>query len=35
MPDIGMVEVIVESNGHIDINPIVEDVDVTPMVKHY
>ena len=35
MPDIGMVEVIVESNGHIEIHPIVEDVDITPMVKHY
>jgi hypothetical protein len=35
MPDIGMVEVVVESNGHIEINPIVDDVDITPMVKHY
>tara|TARA_R110002020_G_scaffold8222_2_gene33417 strand:+ start:5695 stop:6606 length:912 start_codon:yes stop_codon:yes gene_type:complete len=35
MPDIGMVECVIESNGHIDINPIVEDVDITPMVKHY
>ena len=35
MPDIGMVEVIIESNGNIDVNPIVEDVDITPMVKHY
>ncbi len=35
MPDIGMVEVVVESNGEYQINPIVEDVDVVPMVKHY
>ena len=35
MPDIGLVEVIVESNGEYQINPIVEDVDVVPMVKHY
>ena len=35
MPDIGMVEAIVERNGHIEINPIVDDVDITPMVKHY
>tara|TARA_R110002020_G_scaffold113233_3_gene260191 strand:- start:2217 stop:3113 length:897 start_codon:yes stop_codon:yes gene_type:complete len=35
MPDLGMVEVVVESNGEYYINPIVEDVDVVPMVKHY
>ena len=35
MPDIGMVEVIVESNGDIEVNPIVEDIDIEPMVKHY
>jgi len=34
MPDIGMMEVIVESNGHIEINPLIEDVDIEPMVKH-
>ena len=35
MPDVGMIEVIIESNGHIDVNPLIEDVDITPMVKHY
>ncbi len=35
MPDVGMVEIIVESNGHIDIEPIIEDVNIEPMVKHY
>ncbi len=35
MPDIGMVEIVIESNGEYSINPIVEDVDVVPMVKHY
>ena len=34
MPDIGLVEAIVESNGHIEINPLIEDVDIEPMVKH-
>jgi len=34
MPDIGMMEVIVESNGHIEVNPLIEDVDIEPMVKH-
>ena len=35
MPDLGLVEAIVESNGDIEINPIVEDIDIEPMVKHY
>ena len=35
MPDIGMVEVMVESNSHIEVNPLVEDIDISPMVKHY
>jgi len=35
MPDVGMVEAIVESNGDIEIIPIVEDVNIEPMVKHY
>jgi len=30
-----MIEVIIESNGHIEVNPLVEDVDVAPMVKHF
>jgi hypothetical protein len=30
-----LVEAIVESNGDIEINPIVEDIDIEPMVKHY
>ena len=35
MPDIGMVECVIESNGEYQINPIIEPVDVVPMVKHY
>ena len=37
-PDIGMVEIIVESNGSIIINPIVDyevHLALSPMVKHY
>ena len=34
-PDIGMIEVIIESNGHIEVNPLVEDIDISPMVKHF
>ena len=34
MPDIGLIEAIIESNGDIEIIPLVEDVDVEPMVKH-
>jgi len=37
-PDIGMVEIVVESNGSIIINPIVDyevHIELSPMVKHY
>ena len=34
MPDVGLIEAIIESNGDIEIVPLVEDVDIEPMVKH-
>ena len=34
MPDVGLIEVIVESNGDIEVIPLIEDVDIEPMVTH-
>jgi len=35
MPDCGLLEVVVEPNGHYEVNPIIEDIDIEPVVRHF
>ena len=35
MPDIGVIEAVKEPNGDYEINPIIEDIDIEPMVRHF
>jgi len=34
-PDVGMVEIIIESNGDIIIRPIIAEMEIKPLVRHF